>query len=111
MAHSKIQTTVMRRVWRTYILSIVANNATAAGVVTVVSGVLFSRLVFVQAVFDNAMATEVGQLPQFMLAAVTQADIPSLVAFLTLFVSVIFCLRTIRRALRTTFWSRLVVSQ
>jgi hypothetical protein len=103
MMYSNIQKTVMRRVWRMYIISIMRNPATMVGVLTVMSGALFARLVFVEQVVHNALATEVGQLPSFVASALLQADAPSLAAFAMLCFSALFFARSVHRA-RQVVW-------
>jgi hypothetical protein len=97
MTYSNIQKKVMKRVWRIYAMSIIGNTATLVGIMTVVCTAVFAKLVFVSAIIDNTLATEVGQLPSFFMTALTNADIPSLAVFLLLCASGGFFIRSLHR--------------
>ncbi len=99
MTKSTIEKAVMRRVWRIYVTSLIVNKAAFAGFLAVVSGALFGRFVFVEAVIDNMLATELGQIPAFIYTAMTTADTPSLLAFAVLCVSVFMFAKILKRSL------------
>ncbi len=70
----KIQTrAIMRRVYYSYILSILVSVSTGQGLLLGVSAVLFVQLVSVENIIRNLLAVELGLVPQYIWQAIWQA--------------------------------------
>ncbi len=61
----------MRRIWYSYLLSVVASKETLKGILLVVCLAAFASLVYVQAVIDNLLAIELSMLPQHLFSVAT----------------------------------------
>lgn len=80
-SNRRLRRAIMRRVWYVYTLSIVLQPALLLGFIFGASAVAFWRLVSISSIIDNVLQVQVGQLPSYTVAALTQADIAALMAF------------------------------
>lgn len=63
----------MRRVWYSYMVSLLANFSTLLGFIFGVSSFMFIKLVSVGDVVANLLSVEVGAVPEFIYSTFAQA--------------------------------------
>lgn len=64
---------IMRRVWYSYILSILLSFATLFGVVFGASTLLFVKLVSITDIFNNLLQVQLGAIPTYVWQVFSQA--------------------------------------
>lgn len=92
----RLRRAIMRRVWYTFVLSIILRPALLLGAVFGGSAIAFWKLVSITSIIENTLRIELGHLPTFVSTALWQADTAALIAFLGLcFVGGIILVRLI----------------
>ncbi len=66
-----LQQRIMRRVWYSYAISILARKEFLKGMMLVVGLHLLATLVYVRAVVENFLATELGSLPEHVFSVLS----------------------------------------
>ncbi len=64
---------IMRRVWYSYMLSILLSFATLLGVVFGASTILFVKLVSITDIFNNLLQVQLGAVPTYVWQVFSQA--------------------------------------
>lgn len=77
---TKLQRTIMRRVYYSFLLSVVLHPAFVAGLVFITSMFAVKSLVHVARVWQYFVSVPVGQLPEFVYNVVTHSEAPTLLA-------------------------------
>ena len=85
---SAMQTTIMRRVFMSYVLSYTQQSLLWYGLVLGGSISLFGRFTHVASIVDNVLATPLGQVPNYMarsfLGAIMRGELGTVLVVLTI---------------------------
>lgn len=71
---------IMYRIYYAYAISVVASPMTLRGMAFSVALAIFARQVHVASVFNNALATDLGQLPSFIWHAFARGEVLTIFA-------------------------------
>ncbi len=77
----KIRNAIMRRVWYTYMLSLILRPSTVWGLAFGASVIGFWKLVSITSIVQNLLNVPLGQAPTYVLNSMMQAEFLALVAF------------------------------
>lgn len=98
--HRALRARIMRRVWYAYVLSVVIRPAAGLGVLLGASAVALWQLVSLSSIIHNFLAVPVGQVPQFLSAAVAGAEFAVVASCAVMVcVSIVILLRVLARVL------------
>lgn len=75
-----LQRKIMRRIYYAYAIRLSTHTITLELALFVVALYVFAKMVFVQSVIDNLMATPVGNIPTFVMSALMQGEVLTLIA-------------------------------
>ena len=73
MSRTNIKATVMRRVYYSYALSLIAHPMFWHGVLLSIAAALLARWLHVASIVNNFLAVPVGQVPRYVWRTVTEA--------------------------------------
>ena len=72
---------IMRRVWYTYVLSLMVRHSTVWGLAFGASVIGFWKLVSITSIIQNFLTVPVGHVPMYILNSLLHAETIALVAF------------------------------
>lgn len=75
----QLHTRIMRRVYYAFARRIITSQITMQIAIFALALFAFAKLVFVRSVIDNMLATQVENLPAFMIGAVSQSEVITLI--------------------------------
>lgn len=104
----KMRRQLWYRIGYSFALSLLVRPAVVYGVFFGVSVQLFRELVFVQMVFKNFLAVEVGQVPSFVWQLLVTADKSELAALVVMMISFILLARSLQRPGIDPVWQPMV---
>ncbi len=79
--HAKIRRNIMRRVWYTYLLSVFLRPSSVLGFLFGASVIGLWKLVSLTSIATNVLNVRVGELPNYIMGSLLQAEILALLAF------------------------------
>jgi hypothetical protein len=77
---NQLQKQIMRRIYYAFAKRMATHTITLQLALFGLALYVFAKMVFVQSVIDNMLATQLGQLPQFVIGAVFQSEALTLIA-------------------------------
>jgi hypothetical protein len=77
----KLRNAIMRRIWYTYLVSLLVRSSTVWGMAFGASVIGFWKLVSITSIVQNFLNVPVGQAPKYVLESMMQAEFLALFAF------------------------------
>ncbi len=91
---------IMRRIWWSFLVNTIVRPSFMVGFVLAGSGIAFWRLASISSIVTNLLAVEVGDVPNYAVVSMINADTWSLLAFCLLFITTVVAI--FRLFVRTT---------